>query len=206
MESAELLHSATTAQIFQEINPNGKITCSRRKPPGMEGNGAIRLLSVVRRQHKYHAALSHGTRRAAALLDKCMRRRQFLLSSGGNMTLTAFYFYQMLYVPRSLAKPFLKLSRPGNKNTRRETGEETRPDRCRLAVTPCARTPSWTSCQRCHASANRFFFGGGSPDAHLSVTSRTLHRFPPPFVLARARNTAYPTSLDAMLRSWQFHY
>lgn len=138
-------------------------------------------------QHKYHAAFSHRTKQAAALLDKCMRGRQFLLSSGGNMTLTAFYFYQALYVSRSLAKPFLKLSRPGNKKTRREKGEETRPDRSRLAVTPCARTSSWTSCQRCRASANVFFWQlrrllGPS---FLCI----LCRFP--FALARARNTAY---------------
>lgn len=140
------------------------------------------------RQRKYHAAFSHGSKHTAALLDKCMRGRQFLLGSGGNMTLTAFYFYQALYVSRSLAKPFLKLSGPGNKNTRRETGEETRQDRSRLAVTPRARTASWTSCQRCRASAYDFL-------AALTPTSPsllcTLHRFPPPFVLARARNTAH---------------
>lgn len=126
MESAELLYSAITAQIFQEINSSGKITCSRRKPPGVEATGQLdcSLLCADNVNTTRHSPT--GPNKPPRFLINACGGRQFLLSSGGNMTLTAVYFYQALYVPCSLAKPFLKLSRPGNKkNARRETGEET---------------------------------------------------------------------------------
>lgn len=120
-ERAKMLYSAITTQIFQEINLSGKITCSRRKkknPPGVAATRQLGGSLLLCRQCKYDRRIfSRDQTSAAAPLDKCTPRRQFLLSSGGNVAPTAFYFYQALYVARSSAEPFLKLSGRESKRT-----------------------------------------------------------------------------------------
>lgn len=106
------------------------------------------------------------------------------------MTPAESYFYQALYVSCSLAKPFLKLSRAGNKNTRRERKR----DRLRLALLSLhvLAAPVSDLLSAPPPSLRQWFFWRLRRPLVLHVVSLSIHGF------ARARKDKF------LLLKWGF--
>lgn len=116
--SQELLFRPITVQVFRESIQMPKLPWVLKTIKAfME---AIRRLCVVCLEHKHCTVFPHGTKQTGAFLDKWMQKKQFFIKLQGNMTLTAFYFYQTLYVLFSSLNHFSSCQKE-NKN--KWTGE-----------------------------------------------------------------------------------